>query len=369
MKKKALLMICGAAVSIPALVAGGIFAYVKIADSLKAGAEQRMTAGAEKTAVSMIEEKYGFTPTVLDTKLERDGMLFDSDYTNKADVLLSDGTRNFHAWVDCSEHTVSDRDDYQLEKIADALAEEISKTIPGGMAISLDFMDDDCNTSRMLSVKYDGNNLREVLSDVTQIELTVGYINADFANAVTPDFVKDMGIAVTLVSFDSQAHRSQAASADTKFYLWNYAPEITGYAYIRKDGIEAKTLSVQNHGDFYTMFDLMGGQRGKTFSAAETDSEALVAALLRESVPRNIEPSTKAYQITSDPETYYIYYPAAQLPTIGGTLQAVETVLSYTDSSGSTITTTRTARIYGDYAVWDVSSAANLRFVLLKPAE
>ena len=373
MTKKRLILICGGILAAALLAVGGIFGYIWISDIRSAQREKHMTAAAKQNAVTLIEEKYGFSPKVLDAELERDGMLFESEYTDKATVLLKEGEREFSAWVDCNGRTDADCDDYQLYEIRDAIAAEIGKSIPGGRTLSLTFTNNGGGV-RMFSKKYDGSNLREVLSETDWIELNVGYVNTDFSGYPDADPAGSLRtdsqrMDITLVSFDSEAHRQQLIESDRVFYLWNYAPVITGYAFARGNGLEVHTPDVQNHGDFYTMFDLVRGQTGNAFSVSETDTAALMRDLQAAMPERNVtDPITKAYQITGGTESYYVYYPAEKLEKMGGMLQAAEAGLVYTDPHGDVITTTKNVAIYGDYAVFDIT-CSDLRFAFLKKAQ
>ena len=373
MTKKKLILICGGILAAALLAVGGIFAYGWISDYRSELREKHMTAAAKQNAVTLIEEKYGFSPTVLDAKLERDGMLFESEYTDKATVLLKEGEREFTAWVDCNGRTDADCDDYQLYEIRDAIAAEIGRSIPGGKTLSLTFNNQGGGV-RMFSKKYDGSNLHEVMSETDNVELCVGFVNTDFSGYPDADPAGSLRadsqrMNITLVSLDSEAHRQQLLEEDRVFYLWDYAPTVTGYAYARETGLDVHTLDVRNHGDFYTMFDLIRGQTGNEFSVSETDAAALIRDLQAAMPERRVtDPVTKAYQITGGTESYYVYYPAEKLEKMGGMLQAAEAGLIYTDPHGDVISTTKNAVIYGDYAVFDIT-CSDLRFAFLKKAQ
>ena len=82
---------------------------------------------AEKNAVAYIEEKYGFTPEIIESELERYGSLFGSLPESTAMVRMSYNNKEFSVYIDGESKNTDGADNYQQEEIISALTEKLSE--------------------------------------------------------------------------------------------------------------------------------------------------------------------------------------------------------------------------------------------------
>ena len=366
-KKRKTALICSIALFVLCAVPVGAVIAQSAADARHRAYEQTLRANAETNAVRYIEEKYGFTPAVQRIELKRDGVLFDSEFTGRAHVKLQGGDRTFYAYIDAADTGADNYDNYQFQEMKAALLEKVSEQMPEGTVLDLDFYaGDDGAPGRTLHTKYDGSNLEQILSEVTQMHLQIGYVNADFTDCPQIPFLQAHEIYSQLYSFDSAEHCRQAEKAGMDFREKNYAPMITDAVYIRPEGNERYSLGVQTYGDLRILPD---DTADRLFTVTEADSAGLLQSA-QQMLPswKITELMTKAYRVADGISSYYVYIPTAQIKdySADSTYMAVQEIHTASDAK---YCQTQDIRICGDYAVMQVSSAAELQFALFQYQE
>ena len=82
---------------------------------------------AEKNAIAYIEEKYGFTPEVIESAIERSSGLFGGTPLTTAMIRMSYNNKDFSVYIDGETENTDGADNYQQDEIISALTEKLSE--------------------------------------------------------------------------------------------------------------------------------------------------------------------------------------------------------------------------------------------------
>ena len=148
---------------------------------------------AEKNAVAYIEEKYGFTPKICDSVIERHSGLLGSTPDSTAMIRMTYNGTEFSVYIDGEDKNTDGADNYQQDEIISALAARLSDVdenekwlvgeiksinVDGGRGKSF-FPEIDWNSDNLYSAYFDGENFAEVFGD-NICDITVNYIEGNF---------------------------------------------------------------------------------------------------------------------------------------------------------------------------------------------
>ena len=157
---------------------------------------------AEKNAVAYIEEKYGFTPEISDSVIERRENTFGTTPETTAMVRMSYNGKEFSVYIDGKNENTDGADNYQQEEIISALHEEFSEiaenakepvgeiksiNIVGGEVQDFFIPEVEWDIGNLYSAYFDGDNFAEVFGD-NSCKITADYIEADFQCLSSDDF-------------------------------------------------------------------------------------------------------------------------------------------------------------------------------------
>lgn len=306
--KKILLIVCGAVIVVPALVAGGYYLHRQAEYKQYQLERVRREEIAQGDAVQWVQKKYGFTPVVEDVNLKMDGSLFSADYTGTAEVWMSEENTLFRVIVGPDDTHCGD--DYERKAVAAALNDEIDKILPGAALVRFQFVNKG-NDGSIIREKFTGDNLDSILSDMMQTRLQIGYVNTDLTDVPEFPILREHEIFTELLSFDSEHHREQAADTIGWFDSMYWAPVLTGGCFIRPDGNEPFSYQVFDHGDFKTMYRYTENGTPPVVTRETEDIEELIERFHvrnpRTDVP---EGQMSEWKICTEGGEFYLFYPA-----------------------------------------------------------
>lgn len=363
-RRTKILIAAGILLAIPLLIAAAVILSMLLSDARRKTAEKRIIKQGGQSAIRYVEEKYGFTPTVLEAKPEIHGALFDSWYTGKAFVTATDGETEFTVYLDAETGT-GGCDTYQSAEIEQAICAELNRSLPGGTVKQFTFRNSETDLCAYAAY-YDGSNLDAILKGLQQKKITVYYTNTDFGeNLPAYDWLTAREFSAELLSFDSSAHMQQALTEEHGMYSWYYAPELTDARTVNPSKNASQDFAPAQYDCLYYMPDILHSGQGNSITVSKTDADALVQDVQASNTKLSIPPAqTDAYLFAGERNSYYIYYPVSGLHLAADKLPLA--VLSYTDSNGETRCTTRSMEIFGDYAFLEVSAVADLRFAIVQ---
>ncbi len=284
---------------------------------------------AEKNAVAYIEEKYGFTPEIIESELERYGSLFGSLPESTAMVRMSYNNKEFSVYIDGESKNTDGADNYQQEEIISALTEKLSEkaenakgivgeirsiNIDGGKANSFRPIVE-WNCENLYSEYFDGENFAEVFGDEI-CYVTADYIESDFENLQEKDFdflLSNGHVRLYLISYRTE--KDYLNSPDYGEFsdftgIKKHAILIEESLVFGKDGAEHNEYVLGKYDNFYYYVfdntpDTVSFTPAEMPDASEFDGHGIIDG----------EFVTPAYRINSSVnERIYIYYPLSELP-------------------------------------------------------
>jgi len=284
---------------------------------------------AEEIAISHIEEKYGFTPSVVSSMSGRDENIVPvSHYVPQTVVTMSYMDRTFTVIAE-GDDTTTDKvlDNYQEEEIRSAFQEYLSEYL------ETPIYDVYLETGHSISVPgeelgiqyyffheyYDGTNLEEMLtnSSIKAHVKLVGDINLDELVLNSGDemiFQYKTELLITTHESEADADKCQLGAyfADT---VYTHAMYITDAIDIRRGEVKEYELSIEQCGDIY-------------YLCAEPDTSDYIIEMKEDFVSvSEWEHALYSYQETGKDAYYisenysgefpklYIYYPEELLPS------------------------------------------------------
>lgn len=349
-----------------ALLLGGVL-LLSGCDSAEQKAEnEKNLRRAEENAVTYIEEKYGFTPEVIESVLERQSGLFGSTPDTTALIRMSYNNKEFSVYINGETVNNDGADNYQQEEIISAITEEFSAVaenakgiigsdiksvnINGGKADDF-FPDVDWDAENLYSEYFNGENFAEVFGDEI-CDITVNYVNADLGCLYKEDFSFILGNKRTrlgLISYRSENDYSER-------------PEIldfTQYLDIEKHAIQIEESLVFEKNERRHCEYTLGKYDNFYYYASENKTDQF--SFIETTLPDvknwsghgviNGEFLTHAYRIDDGvKERIYIFYPLSELS--GGARIATYTK----NSEGEDFYISPLADDIGDYRMVYISS-------------
>ena len=137
---------------------------------------------AKENAISYIEQKYGFTPTIKNAKCTFDNSdNFSSNCNETIRVIAEYNNRNFEILIDGSTTSGIGADNYQYEDIANDLIKILSSDYNTPNNYKFYYGYDDLG---IINAYYNGTNLEEIfnnkdLKSDEYLQAFIGYINKD----------------------------------------------------------------------------------------------------------------------------------------------------------------------------------------------
>ncbi len=284
---------------------------------------------AEKNAVAYIEEKYGFTPEIIESELERYGGLFGSIPESTAMIRMSYNNKEFSVYIDGETKNTDGADNYQQEEIISALTKKLSEkaenakgivgeirsiNIDGGKA--KDFRPTvEWNCENLYSEYFDGENFAEVFGD-NRCNITADYVDADLISLDKSfyNFLLDNErINLYMISYRTEEgylNRPDYSEFNDFTGIKKHAILIEESLVFGKDGAEHNEYVLGKHDNFYYYVfdntpDTVSFSSAKMPDASEFDGHGIIGGQF----------VTPAYSINSSVnERIYIYYPLSELP-------------------------------------------------------
>ena len=284
---------------------------------------------AEKNAIAYIEEKYGFTPEVIESAIERSSGLFGGTPLTTAMIRMSYNNKDFSVYIDGETENTDGADNYQQDEIISALTEKLSekaesaKGIVGEIkSINIDggkthnfFNEAEWNTGNLYSEYFDGENFAEVFAN-NACNITADYVDADLISLDRSfyNFLLDNErVNLYMISYRSEKDYEERPDYNvfTDFTgIKRHAIQIEESLVFGKDGAEHNEYVLGKHDDFYYYVsdntpDTVNFTPAKMPDASEFDGNGIIDGQF----------VTPAYSIASSvDERIYIYYPLSELP-------------------------------------------------------
>lgn len=220
---------------------------------------------AEELAVSHMEEKYGFTPTVVESKSNRsDSVIPVSRYIPQTVVTMNYKDKTFLVVADGDDTTTENiLDNYQAEELSDAFKDYLCDYLQmpvydvyleGGISVTVTGEDFHMEYN-FFNGYFDGSNLEEILTNnsLRAYVKLVGDINLDEVTMMPKDswiFHSTTEILITTHEDEKDADKCSLGSYFEKT-VYTYAMYISDALDIRRGEITEYDLSVVQCGDIY----------------------------------------------------------------------------------------------------------------------
>lgn len=139
---------------------------------------------ASENAINYIQEKYGFSASIISTKVEKvdtDSVPdFSPDPTGNIFVYLSYNDKKFEVYISGKEETVDGMDNYQYDEILNdtiKYVNEKTNLVPYKSLIYYGYYYDDRNHNGLIKEFYTKSNLEQII-DNNHFKILVEYINS-----------------------------------------------------------------------------------------------------------------------------------------------------------------------------------------------
>ena len=277
---------------------------------------------AEKNAVAYIEEKYGFTPEIIESELERYGSLFGSIPESTAMIRMSYNNKEFNVYIDGETENTDGADNYQQNERLSEKAESAKGIVGEIKSINIDggkthnfFNEAEWNTGNLYSEYFNGENFAEVFGDNRCI-ITADYVDADLISLDRSfyNFLLDNErVNLYMISYRSEKDYEERPdySMFTDFTgIKKHAIQIEESLVFGKDGAEYNEYVLGKHDNFYYYVsdstpDTVSFAPADMPDASEFDGNGIIDG----------EFVTPSYSVVSGTgERIYIYYPLSELP-------------------------------------------------------
>lgn len=174
---------------------------------------QEYEVQGETNALKYIKQKYGFDATVIDSYCDKKGehaVDLTPDATGDVYVTMKHNGKEFLVYISGTEESSEGLDNYQLGEITSAIKQKLHDCT-GVPAEDIfirygKFRTFNKSEDGMISTFFDGENLSEVMADVSPAAV-VSYINQDVSAIDMDQVVEETGISYyLLVDYDSKEH-------------------------------------------------------------------------------------------------------------------------------------------------------------------
>ncbi len=279
------------------------------AEQKKINAENE--ARGSENAVRYIEEKYGFTPTVVSAAIDRIPGGYGGTATGDVIVKLEYNGKEFVVHINGEATNTDGADSYQTEEVMADTMKFVEEHLPGVVNIAYSvnrYYHDDNQEEVIFAKKYDGTNLKELLSeDIYGMELC--YLNINLADKDQFAFLEEI--------FPTEKHSvcfvSMRYEGIAKEYLDYYKERAIycyGYYDVSKDQLVTYDLINYNDEFYYCVVPKSGNVANVTMTDAEFGN--LSDYLHRET--EVVYARTKCYSATTDRNCQIeVYFPADDL--------------------------------------------------------
>ena len=269
-------------------------------------------ARGSENAVRYIEEKYGFTPTVISAAIDRIPGGYGGTATGDVIVKMEYNGTAFAVHINGETTNTDGADSYQTDEIKAATKEFVEEHLPGIVSITytVDKYYHDFNEKEVIfAKKYDGTNLKDLLSeDVYGMDLCYTYI--DLTNKEQFRFLEEI--------FPSKDHdvrfvsmRSEPIAEEYSEYYSERAIYCYGYYNVTEDRLVTYELRDYNKKFYYCVVPESDGSVVNVTIAA-SDFGELSDYLHRNS--ERVTPYTDCYSATADKDcSIEVYFPADDL--------------------------------------------------------
>ncbi len=341
---------------------------------------------AEELAVTYIEEKYGFTPEVVDSKSNNnDSVVPPSKYIPQTIVTLEYKDETFIVVADGSKSTTEKViDNYQAEEIRYAFQEYLSEYfqvpvydiyLEAGRSVTIPGKEFNMQYN-FFHEYYDGTNLEELLTQhaIRAYVKIVDNVSLDEFTSLTEDSVVFHPKTELLIT----THESEAAADNcilgTYFdkTIYTHAMYILDAMDIRKGEITEYELSIGQYGDIYYS---VPGMNISEYSIVMDEDNVPMSAWEHSSYTYEKTGDTAYFVLgtfTKTSQKLYIYYPQDSFPDKPDDVTGYRIGVSYLENQYNNNRYERHEGVAcGEYQAYDISlkNKDNLSFRLLFETE
>ncbi len=152
----------------------------------------------KKNAIQYIADKYGFKPSVKSVKCQvYNGSpipFSTSSATGYVYVKMEYNDEIFYVFISGLSQNTDGIDNYQINEVEDAINEKLYDMVPGMIHMDCYLgnmrVSPDDSYYGMMSLKFDGNNLKEVLEDMQMSQIIVSLANSDISG-ITEELIDE----------------------------------------------------------------------------------------------------------------------------------------------------------------------------------
>ena len=195
----------------------------------------------EENAVDYISEKYGFKPKVNSSTCEKRDVVavpdFSPDATGYVFVEMEHENETFYVYITGEEASTEGIDNYQFEEVKDAYYKEISfltdEEVKEVYLCYGAYSSADENETAMVSTYFEGDNLKEVLTENSyHYKAVVSFVDVDLQEIRSEEIMEKLGEGEYLfVSYSSDEAYEKSDNHDYSLYgsPINYDIEKNGF--------------------------------------------------------------------------------------------------------------------------------------------
>ena len=341
---------------------------------------------AEELAVTYIEEKYGFTPEVVDSKSNNnDSVVPPSKYIPETVVTLEYEDETFIVVADGSKSTTEKViDNYQAEEIRNAFQEYLNEYfqvpvydvyIEAGRCVTISGKDFNMQYN-FFHEYYDGTNLEELLTQhaLRAYVKIADDVNLDDFTLLTEDSIVYHPKTELLITTHKNETAADNCSLGTYFdkTIYTQAMYICDAMDIRKGEITEYELSIGQFGDIYYS---VPGLDVSEYTLAIDEDNVSISAWEHSSYSYEKSGDTAYFvsgTFTKTSQKLYIYYPQEFLPDKPDDVTGYRMGVSYLETQHNNNRSERhEGAEIGEYQVYDIDlkNRDNLSFRLLFETE